>query len=97
MRLSKALSLTHEMASRPHAREGLGALLDPDIVKQAFETAGVSTIRKRRLPWESLVWCNIGMALFRRMSVWVSPRSEATTSEAPHAKMKMPVSLTDWH
>ncbi|WP_339445126.1 transposase domain-containing protein, partial [Pseudomonas hunanensis] len=34
------------------------------------ETAGVSTIRKRRLPLESLVWCIIGMALFRRMSVW---------------------------
>ncbi|WP_256678621.1 transposase domain-containing protein, partial [Pseudomonas sp. FSL R10-2172] len=45
------------MASRPHALEGLGALLDPDIVKQAFESAGVSTIRKRRLPLESLVWC----------------------------------------
>ena len=70
MRLSKALSLTHEMASRPHALEGLGALLDPEIVKQAFETAGVSTIRKRRLPLESLVWCIIGMALFRRMSAW---------------------------
>ncbi|WP_420820137.1 transposase domain-containing protein [Pseudomonas citronellolis] len=70
MRLSQALSLTHEMASRPHALEGLGALLDPDIVKQAFETAGVSTIRKRRLPLESLVWCIIGMALFRRMSAW---------------------------
>ncbi|MES3712092.1 IS4 family transposase [Pseudomonas putida] len=70
MRLSQALSLTHEMASRPNALEGLGALLDPEIVKQAFETAGVSTIRKRRLPLESLVWCIIGMALFRRMSAW---------------------------
>lgn len=66
MRLSKALSLTHEMALQPHALEGLGALLDPDIVKQAFESAGVSTIRKRCLPLESLVWCIIGMALFRR-------------------------------
>ncbi|EJT84898.1 transposase [Pseudomonas putida S11] len=70
MRLSQALSLTHEMASRPHALEGLGALLDPDLVQQAFETAGVATIRKRRLPLESLVWCIIGMALFRRMSAW---------------------------
>ncbi|WP_409202111.1 transposase domain-containing protein, partial [Pseudomonas asiatica] len=40
------------MASRPHALEGLGALLDPDLVQQAFETAGVATIRKRRLPLE---------------------------------------------
>lgn len=32
MRLSQALSLTHETASRPNALEGLGALLDPDIV-----------------------------------------------------------------
>lgn len=70
MKLSRALELTHEVASTAHALEGLGALLDPELVKSAFESAGVATIRKRRLPLESMIWCVIGMALFRRMSAW---------------------------
>lgn len=68
MRLSRALALTHDVAST--ALDGLGALLDPELVKSAFESAGVATVRKRRLPLEAMIWCVIGMALFRRMSAW---------------------------
>ena len=70
MRLAQALDLTHHVASMAHALEGLGELLDPELVKAAFETAGVATLRKRRLPLEAMIWCVIGMALFRRMSAW---------------------------
>ncbi|WP_170837209.1 transposase domain-containing protein, partial [Pseudomonas indica] len=70
MRLSRALALTHEIASTAHALDGLGELLDPELVRSAFETAGVATLRKRRLPLEAMIWCVIGMALFRRMSAW---------------------------
>lgn len=70
MRLSRALALTHEIASTTHALEGLGALLDPELVKSALEAAGVATIRKRRLPLEAMIWCVIGLSLFRRMSAW---------------------------
>ena len=70
MRLSRALAITHDIAATSHALDGLGELLDPDLVKSAFETAGVATLRKRRLPLESMIWCVIGMALFRRMSAW---------------------------
>ncbi|WP_427854547.1 transposase domain-containing protein [Halomonas dongshanensis] len=57
------------MAAHFHAHKWLGKLLDLGIVRQACERAGVSTIRKRRLPLESLVWCIIGMALFRKIAV----------------------------
>lgn len=70
MRLAHALDLTHNVASMAHALEGLGELLDPELVKAAFESAGVATLRKRRLPLEAMIWCVIGMALFRRMSAW---------------------------
>lgn len=70
MRLFQALSLTHELASTPDTAGSLGHLLDPDLVKQAMEKAGVATLRKRRLPLEMMLWCVIGLALFRRMSVW---------------------------
>ena len=70
MRLSRALAITHDAATLHHALDGLGELLDPELVKSAFEAAGVATLRKRRLPLESMIWCVIGMALFRRMSAW---------------------------
>ena len=47
MRLSRALALTHEVASATHSLDELGALLDPDLVSTALETAGVATLRKR--------------------------------------------------
>ena len=70
MRLSRALALTHEVASATYSLDELGALLDPDLVSTALETAGVATLRKRRLPLEAMIWCVIAMALFRRMSAW---------------------------
>ena len=70
MRLSRALALTHEAASATHSLDELGVLLDPDLVSTALETAGVATLRKRRLPLEAMIWCVIAMALFRRMSAW---------------------------
>ncbi|SDM07476.1 transposase domain-containing protein, partial [Pseudomonas indica] len=54
MRLSRALALTHEIASTAHALDGFGELLDPELVRSAFETAGVATLRKRRLPLEAM-------------------------------------------
>jgi hypothetical protein len=65
MRLARVLELTHNIAS-----EGLDALLDPSLVEQALEQAGVATLRKRRLPLEMMLWCVISMAFFRRMSAW---------------------------
>ncbi|AZE52005.1 Mobile element protein [Pseudomonas chlororaphis] len=70
MRLARALEQTHNIASTPNAIEGLDALLDPSLVEQAPEQAGVATLHKRRLPLEMMLWCVISMAFFRRMSAW---------------------------
>lgn len=48
----------------------LNAILDPEILKQAFEQAGVATVRRRRLPLEAVMWSVIGMSLFRNEPVW---------------------------
>ncbi|MFC3186689.1 transposase domain-containing protein [Shewanella intestini] len=48
----------------------LKAILDPNILKQAFEYAGVATVRRRRLPLEAVMWSVIGMSLFRNQAVW---------------------------
>lgn len=48
----------------------LKAILDPDILEQAFEHAGVATVRRRRLPLEAVMWSVIGMSLFRNETVW---------------------------
>ncbi|MBI3907480.1 MAG: transposase domain-containing protein, partial [Pseudomonas fluorescens] len=52
MRLARALELTHNFVSTPKSLEGLDSLLDPSLVEQALEQAGVATLRKRRLPLE---------------------------------------------
>lgn len=70
MRLARALELTHNFVSTPNSLEGLDSLLDPTLVEQALEQAGVATLRKRRLPLEMMLWCVISMAFFRRMSAW---------------------------
>ncbi|WP_268877979.1 transposase domain-containing protein [Pseudomonas ogarae] len=72
MRLALALVLvlTHNIASTPNSIEGLDSLLDPSLVEQALEQAGVATLRKRRFPLEMMFWCAISTALFRRMSAW---------------------------
>ncbi len=48
----------------------LKAMLDPDILEQACEHAGVATVRRRRLPLEAVMWSVIGMSLFRNETVW---------------------------
>uniref|UniRef100_UPI00146FB6FD transposase domain-containing protein n=3 Tax=Aliagarivorans taiwanensis TaxID=561966 RepID=UPI00146FB6FD len=48
----------------------LNELLSPELLTQAFQHAGVATVRRRRLPLEAVVWSVVGMALFRQASVW---------------------------
>lgn len=48
----------------------LKAFLDPNLLEQAFEYAGVATIRRRRLPLDAVMWSVIGMSLFRNETVW---------------------------
>lgn len=46
--------------------EALKQHLDPAWVEEALQWAGTTTIRRRRLPADQVVWLVIGMALMRR-------------------------------
>jgi len=64
MQLSDALSQV-SLNSRTEF-QNLTDILSPEIIQKGLETSGVATIRKRKLPMESVVWAVIGMALFRQ-------------------------------
>lgn len=70
MQLNQALNLTNTSLSQSDLLKELGGLLDPALIDVALEEAGVATVRKRRLPLDMVLWCVIGMAFFRRESVW---------------------------
>jgi len=44
----------------------LGDFLDPEFISRCLAESGTTTLRKRRLPLEMMVWCVIGMALERK-------------------------------
>jgi Insertion element 4 transposase N-terminal len=50
----------------PATLDGLKQHLDPAWIEEALTWAGTTTIRRRRLPAEQIVWLVIGMALYRR-------------------------------
>ena len=64
--IEQALQATLEESSRYHTFEKLSEILDPEIIEQGFQQAGIATVRKRRLPLEAVLWSVIGMALFRK-------------------------------
>lgn len=70
MQLQTALSTAFNTSSQFHTFEKLSSFLDPSILDEALAEAGVATVRKRRLPLESVMWCVMGMSLFRQESVW---------------------------
>jgi hypothetical protein len=50
----------------PDSLEGLKAHLNPDWIEEALTWSGTTSIRRRRLPAEQVVWLVIGMGLYRR-------------------------------
>ena len=49
----------------PHNFENFARHLDPAWIEEALLTTGTSTLRRRRLPSERVVWLAIGMGLMR--------------------------------
>lgn len=49
----------------PDSLEGLKQHIDPAWIEDALAWAGTSSVRRRRLPAEQVVWLVIGMALYR--------------------------------
>jgi len=48
----------------PQEVQSLADLLPPDLIQQAFSLTDTVTLRRRKLPLESMVWMVIGMAIF---------------------------------
>lgn len=70
MRFETELATTLDACNTFHSFEKFAEILSPQLIEQCFQQAGVATIRKRRLPLETVLWSIIGMSLFRQCSVW---------------------------
>ena len=69
MQLVTALTLANRYF--PNIEAGaLAQLLPEEFISQCLQEAGVATVRRRRLPLESLVMVVLGMALYRGKDVW---------------------------
>ncbi|MBF4227457.1 hypothetical protein EAY83_21250, partial [Vibrio anguillarum] len=70
MRFESELATAFKSCNTFHTFEKYAELLSPELIQQGFEQAGVATLRKCRLPLETVLWSIIGMALYRQKSVW---------------------------
>jgi len=69
MQLVTALTLANRHF--PNIEAGaLAQLLPEEFISQCLQKAGVATVRRRRLPLESLVMVVLGMALYRGKDAW---------------------------
>jgi IS4 transposase len=51
----------------PESFSSLAEVLSPDLIEQCLQESGTVTLRKRRLSLEMMVWCVIGMSIFRKV------------------------------
>lgn len=65
MFLSQALDRLH--AFTPEQFNGLADVLSPELIAQCLEDTGTVTLRRRRLSMDMMVWCLVGMALYRHI------------------------------
>ncbi|EIO7472119.1 transposase domain-containing protein, partial [Salmonella enterica subsp. enterica] len=62
MELSQALSIIHLTA--PERARSLSELIPAELIKEAFRLTDTVTLRKRKLPLESMTWLIVGMSVF---------------------------------
>lgn len=69
MSLQQALQQTSEL--NPASFERFSLLIDPAWIDEALTLTGSVSLRRRRLPAESVVWLVVGMALFKNEPIWL--------------------------
>ena len=67
MSLLTHLDDTFSHAEDLNAIDKLKSFVDPELLQQAYELSGVATVRRRRLPLDSVVFTIVGMSLFRML------------------------------
>lgn len=65
MFLSQALDRLHTFT--PESFNSLADVLSPELIATCLENTGTVTLRRRRLPMETMIWCRVGMALYRHI------------------------------
>lgn len=70
MSLLTSLDDTFSFAEELNSVDKLKSFLDPQILEQAYKLSGVATVRRRRLPLDSVMLAIVGMSLFRNEPVW---------------------------
>lgn len=68
--MSLQLDLSYSAELTPHEFERFSSLIDPAWIEAALQQTGTVSLRRRRLPAESMIWLVIGLALFRNESMW---------------------------
>lgn len=62
MELSQALSIVH--LTTPERARSLSELIPAHLIQEAFALTDTVTLRKRKLPLESMIWLIVGMSVF---------------------------------
>ena len=70
MSLLTNLDETFSHAEDLNVIDKLMSFVDPELLQQAYELSGVATVRRRRLPLDSVASTIVGMSLFRNDHVW---------------------------
>jgi len=68
MNFDQALHAAATYASPPDL-EGFRRRINPEWIDEALKATGTSTVRRRRLPSEEVIWVVLGMALYRDQSI----------------------------
>ena len=69
MSLLTHLDDTFGHAEDLNAIDKLMSFVDPELLQQAYELSGVATVRRRRLPLDSVVFTIVGMIPFH-LNIW---------------------------
>jgi hypothetical protein len=102
MSLGTELTLTAEVL--PTEAKTFLDRLEAEWIRDALETTGTATVRKRRLPAEQVVWLVIGMAMMRNRSVVdvvdklsiALPGSAIAPSAVVQARQKLGPQPVEW-
>ena len=77
MRLQETLATT--LSKTPSTLDKFKEHINPEWIQQALEHTGKTSIRKRKLPAEHIVWLVIGSALYRNSPIWYITEQLALT------------------
>lgn len=92
MQLTTALAIANGYAPNSEDIGKLSDILEPDLIDEAFDRAGVGTVRKRRLPLDMVLWSIIGNSKENQQAFTKS--SNQFGEQYPQVRMVFQMELT---